>query len=52
MNTTKQKAYEKVKKNKTSKAELEVLIKWAESEIFEWRKFVVECKSKLTNYEK
>ena len=40
-------SFQKIKENKASKAELKILIKWAEHEVKEWNKFLVECKNKL-----
>ena len=47
MNKTKQKAFERMKLNKASRAELEILLEWAEQELREWKIFIGLCKRKL-----
>ena len=42
-------AYGKLVKNKETKEELEILIKWANSEIKQWNKFLLKCKKRLND---
>ena len=41
-------AYKRAKEGLASKAELKVLIKWAETEIAEWNNFIEMINKKLT----
>ena len=49
MNKTKQKAFERVKEGKASKAEIKILIAWAEDEIIEWTLFLEDCNKRIEN---
>jgi DNA-binding transcriptional regulator YdaS (Cro superfamily) len=49
---TKNKAIKRVLEGKASKAELKVLIKWAETEISEWVQFLELLHQKNKTYDK
>lgn len=44
-------AYKRLLENKATKAELKVLIKWAETEINEWAEFLKVCDKRLKDLE-
>lgn len=49
MNKTKKIAFERMKLGKATKAELEILLKWAENEIDEWNMFYSQVKKQLNS---
>jgi hypothetical protein len=47
MNETKIQAFKRMKLGKASKAELQILLKWAKQEIKEWEAFKLLCEKKI-----